>query len=60
VPEAPGPHFGKTLDVIMLAVTGGKERTPTQFRALLEDAGFHLERITQTESDYSLIEAAAA
>ena len=26
VPDEPGPHFGKTLDIIMLAVTGGRER----------------------------------
>jgi hypothetical protein len=30
VGEQPGPHFGKTLDVIMLAVTGGRERTPSE------------------------------
>jgi hypothetical protein len=59
-PEAPGPHFGKTLDVIMLAVTGGRERTPTQHEALLAANGFRLERILATDSEYSLLEAAAA
>ncbi len=40
VPETPGPHFGKTLDIIMLAVTGGRERTEAQHAALLATAGF--------------------
>jgi hypothetical protein len=60
VPEAPGPHFGKTLDLIMLAVTGGRERTRTQYAALLERAGFRLERVLPTRSEYSIVEASAA
>ena len=43
MPETPGPHFGKTLDVIMLAVTGGRERTEAQHAALLAAAGFRLD-----------------
>jgi hypothetical protein len=57
VPETAGPHFGKTLDVIMLAVTGGRERTRTQYTALLSAAGLRLERVLATRSEYSLIEA---
>ncbi len=60
VPETPGPHFGKTLDIIMLAVTGGRERTQRQHAALLAAAGFELERIVPTASQYSLLEAATA
>jgi len=60
VPEIPGPHFGKTLDLIMLAVTGGRERTSAQHAALLARAGFRLERVLATASEYSLIEATAA
>jgi len=59
VPEAPGPHFGKTLDLIMLAVTGGRERTRAQHAALLERAGFRLERVLSTGSEYSIVEAVA-
>jgi hypothetical protein len=59
VPESPGPHFGKTLDLIMLAVTGGRERTRAQFAELLERAGFRLERVLPTRSEYSLVEASA-
>jgi len=56
VSEAPGPDFSKVLDVIMLAVTGGQERTPSEYKALLSRAGFRLERIIATPSQYSIIE----
>jgi hypothetical protein len=59
VSEAPGPDFSKVLDVIMLAVTGGRERTPSEYEALLSRAGFRLERVITTSSQYSIIEAAA-
>jgi hypothetical protein len=57
VSESPGPDFSKVLDVIMLAVTGGRERTPSEYNDLLSRAGFKLERITATPSQYSIIEA---
>lgn len=59
VPETPGLHFGKTLDIIMLAVTGGRERTEAQHAALLAAAGFRLERVLATASQYSIAEAVA-
>jgi len=59
VPEVPGPHFGKTLDVIMLAVTGGRERSRTEYGALLERSGLRLERVLPTRSEYSIVEALA-
>jgi hypothetical protein len=60
VSEDPGPQFGKTLDVVMLAVTGGRERTPSEYAELLAAAGFRLERIVPTASAYSVIEGVAA
>jgi len=57
VSEAPGPDFSKVLDVIMLAVTGGQERTPSEYEALLAAAGFRLEKIITTPYQYSIIEA---
>ena len=59
VAEQPGPHFGKTLDIIMLAVTGGKERTRTQYARLLDAAGFRIDRVIPTASQYSILEATA-
>jgi hypothetical protein len=59
VPDIPGPHFGKTVDIIMLAVTGGRERTEVQHGALLASAGFELVRVVPTASQYSIVEAVA-
>ena len=59
VSEDAGPDFSKVLDVIMLAVTGGRERTPSEYEALLSRTGFRLERIIPTHSQYSIIEAIA-
>jgi len=60
VPEVAGPHFGKTVDIIMLAVTGGRERTRAQFAALLAAAGLRLDRVLATRSEYSIVEAVVA
>jgi hypothetical protein len=59
VAETPGPHFSKTLDILMLALTGGRERTPAEHARLLETAGFELERVLPTTAQYSIVEAVA-
>jgi hypothetical protein len=56
VSESAGPHFGKVLDIIMLAVTGGRERTPSEYEMLLRAAGFELQRVIPTHS-HSVVEA---
>jgi hypothetical protein len=55
---APGndPDFGKVLDVEMLVMPGGKERTEEQFRALFAAAGFSLTRVVRTRSPLSVVE----
>lgn len=60
VSESPGPQLSKVLDIIMLAVTGGRERTRAEYEKLLASAGFRLERVIQTASQYSLVEAVVA
>jgi SAM-dependent methyltransferase len=57
VSESPGPHFGKMLDIIMLAVTGGRERTRSEYEKLLASTGFRPERVISTPSEYSIVEA---
>jgi hypothetical protein len=57
VAAAPGPHFSKTLDILMLALTGGRERTPEEHAQLLGSAGFTLERVVPTVTQYSIVEA---
>ena len=59
VPDTPGPDHSKLLDIIMLAVTGGRERTRDQYEKLLAEAGFELERVVPTRSSYFVVEAKA-
>jgi hypothetical protein len=54
------PDFGKIVDIEMLAMPGGKERTEAEFRALFEKSGFRLSRIVPTQSPLSVIEAVPA
>jgi hypothetical protein len=51
------PFFGKLLDLTMLVIPGGRERTEEEFRLLLEAAGFELVNVTPTETEVSVIEA---
>jgi hypothetical protein len=57
VADEPGPHMGKMVDIIMLGVTGGKERSPSEYKALLGPVGFKVERVIPTASTYALLEA---
>jgi SAM-dependent methyltransferase len=44
-------------DLNMLVMAGGRERTEAEYRALLESAGFRVERVHPTSSAFSLIDA---
>jgi len=48
--------MGKFVDLVMLLVTGGKERKVDQFRSLYEQAGFELTDIFPTITELSIIE----
>lgn len=56
---APGnePDFSKVIDLEMLLLPGGRERTADEFRALFAANGFELTRIVATQSPLSIIEA---
>lgn len=56
VPPGDEMHFAKFIDLNMLVMTGGRERTEEEFRQLYEAAGFSLTRIVPTESPFSVIE----
>jgi hypothetical protein len=57
----PGPGAEKFLvDLEMLVMPGGLERTEGEFRALLAGGGFAPRRFIQTSSAYTLIEAVCA
>ncbi len=57
LPEDHKDPRAATLDLIMLTVTGGRERTASQLSALLEQAGFRLDRVTETASPMRIVEA---
>ena len=56
---APGnePHMAKWLDIEMLLLPGGRERTEAEFCELFSKAGFRLTRVVSTKSPVSIIEA---
>ena len=51
------PDFGKLIDLEMLVMPGGRERTADEFRALFQRAGFTVTAIVPTKSPLSVIEA---
>ncbi len=52
------PSFGKVLDIQMLiATSGGIERTRDEYAQLLSKNGFKLERVIRTLAPFSIIEA---
>jgi hypothetical protein len=52
--------LSKFVDLNMLVMTGGRERTEPEFRALLASAGFKVTRIVPTHAEVSIIEAVPA
>ena len=51
------PDFGKLIDLEMLLMPGGRERTEEEFGALFRRAGFKLTRVVPTQSPLSVVEA---
>jgi SAM-dependent methyltransferase len=56
IPPGNDPSFGKLLDLAMLAIPGGQERTEEEYRRLYKGAGFRLAGIVPTKADVSVIE----
>jgi hypothetical protein len=52
--------FTKFLDLAMLVMTGGRERSEAEYRALLASANLRLTRVIPTKSELSVIEAVRA
>ena len=55
IPTGPEFNFGKWTDLQMLVCVGGRERTETEYRALLSTAGFDLQEVVATASPLSLL-----
>jgi hypothetical protein len=60
LPEGDGASFGKLLDLHMMAVTGGLERTEAEYRQLFAAHGFRLTRVVPTAGDISVVEGVPA
>jgi len=57
IPEGRADPRTSTLDVVMLTVTGGRERTARELGALLTTAGFHLDTVVDTPSSRRIAQA---
>ena len=58
LPEGEEPSFGKWLDLHMMVITGGRERTAAEYGLLFQKAGFALEDIVPTAPGPSVVVAA--
>lgn len=47
------PHAGKLLDINIMAMTTGKERTLEEFRSLIERSGLRFTRLIETDTEIS-------
>lgn len=56
IPPGNEPFAAKFLDLTMMLIPGGKERTEAEYRELYEAAGFTLTRIVPTSTEISIIE----
>jgi predicted O-methyltransferase YrrM len=57
IPAPNEPSIGKWLDLHMLVMLGGRERTEAEYAALLADAGFELTRVIPTHAGAGIVEA---
>jgi hypothetical protein len=60
IPPGNEPFFGKLLDLTMLVIPGGQERTEQEYRDLFGKAGFRLARTVPTATEVSVIEGVPA
>lgn len=59
IPDVPGPHPAKFLDIEMLVMTtGGRERTRADYERLYRAAGFQLEKVVETASPLAILQGA--
>jgi hypothetical protein len=57
VPPGDAPHLATMIDLTMLGMLTGRERTADELAALLDGAGFTLDRIVGTPTPMSVVEA---
>ena len=54
VPPGNTPSPGKLIDISMLVMTGGRERTEPEYRALLQMAAFSVEDILPSDAGINI------
>jgi hypothetical protein len=59
VPDEPGPDWSKMLDIVMLTLLGGRQRTQQEYTELLAQSGFVLQREIDTRAGIAILEAEA-
>jgi hypothetical protein len=57
IPPGNEPSYGKYLDLNMLVLLTGRERTEAEYGKLLEATGFTLSRVIETRSELTILEA---
>jgi hypothetical protein len=60
LPPGNEPFFGKWLDLHMLVMASGRERTAAEYETLLSAGGFELSRVVPTQAGASIVEAVPA
>jgi SAM-dependent methyltransferase len=57
IPPDNSPSMAQAMDLNMLVLLTGRERTESEYRALLAAGGFKIERVIPTHTGFSVIEA---
>lgn len=60
IADEAGPSWPRTLDILMLGLLGGSQRTSAEYQTLLADSSFRMERIIDTGAGVSIVEATVA
>lgn len=53
IPEAVGPNGGALLDIAMMTLLGGKQRTSGEYAMLYAASGFRVDRVIATHTNGS-------
>ncbi|HXJ16361.1 MAG TPA: methyltransferase, partial [Candidatus Polarisedimenticolia bacterium] len=57
IPDDNSPSMASMMDMNMLVMLPGRERSLSEYRSLLDGAGLRLEKVIQTHSPFQVIEA---
>ena len=60
IPEGNEPSFAKWLDLTMMVIPGGRERTRAEYERILASAGLELTRVVPTRGEIAVVEGRRA